>query len=58
MEHLYKYVPTVEGKLVQILCSGDGQTVERMVHAHLGANGWSAHQWQDAFLQLWQKPAN
>ena len=34
MEKLHSYVPIRDGKLIPILCCGDGLSVERMIHAH------------------------
>ena len=40
MEHLHAYVPESDGSVVPILCSGDGLSVERMLHAKRArANG-------------------
>ncbi|XP_038047575.1 uncharacterized protein LOC119721568 [Patiria miniata] len=33
MQHLHAYVPEPNGQVLPILCSGDGLSVERMVHA-------------------------
>ena len=35
MGHLMRYVPVVGDKVLPILCSGDGLSVERMVHTHM-----------------------
>ena len=40
MEHLHSYVPQPNGEVLPILCSGDGLSIERMVHAKRArANG-------------------
>ena len=44
MEHLYQYVPIVNEKDQPILCSGDGLSVERMVHAHMSRTNGREHE--------------
>ena len=42
MEQLYRYVAVVNGRAIPMLCSGDGLSIERMIHALMGrANGWA-----------------